>query len=661
MLTSQEILNRYPAANRQINFIIKYQDKFNYDINNIKCLNPECNNIRKMGDSKRGLAYCCSEDCQEKVKKEIQNLKKIKSETTNLKKYGVKNPTQNQEIFNKQQETKFKKYGNGYLMNTTKLNTESLLIRYPNQDLKLIAKIIKYQDKFQFNIYNIKCNDTNCNNLKKWRDSVNGLGLFCSEACRLKNLEFYNRIKSEKTKQTNLEKYGCHPNQLPEQKEKVKSERLQRTGYIHQSHDPKIREKIKQTNIERYGSISNFGNHKIRKQIEQTFLKKYGTKNPMQNTDIKLKVQKTNLEKYNTTSNFNQNIINFDKWVNVKFWKDNFISQNKNLNFREVMKFFNCSQPAAHNQIKKLNIDYIKLGGRSIYETEISNHLISIKPNINILQNTRTVIQNKELDIYLPEYNIAIEFNGLYWHSYMNKEGATHENQINKLYNKKRHLEKTEACHKLGIKLLHIFENEWETKQQIWRSVIRNQLGLSEKIYARKCIIKIVNKQEAREFIANNHLQGSETRSTYYYGLYYQDELVSVMSFGKPLYNKNYDYELVRFCNKLNCNVVGGASRLLKAFRNEYPGSIISYANRRWSDGNLYRTLGFTELGASEPAAWYWNPKNPNILINRLHLQKHKLETTLEKYDHNLTADQNIFNNKYRVIYDSGNLCFSLK
>ena len=270
--------------------------------------------------------------------------------------------------------------------------------------------------------------------------------------------------------------------------------------------------------------------------------------------------------------------------------------------------------------------------------------------------NNRKVISPLELDIFIPSKNIAIEFDGLLYHS----SGYSSLSACNSLEEYPTyHLEKTQACIEKGIQLFHIFENEWRDKKEIWKSVLLNALGKSEKVYARKCEIKKVPSKEAKKFLEKNHLQGA-CNSKINLGLFYNNTLISLMTFGKPRFNKEYDYELLRFCNALNTSVIGGAGKLLSYFIKNYnPKSILSYANLRWSTGNLYEQLGFTLISQSSPNYFYFN--EDFILHSRIEFQKHKLKDKLENFDEKLTESENMYNNGYRKIYDCGNLVYILE
>ena len=283
-----------------------------------------------------------------------------------------------------------------------------------------------------------------------------------------------------------------------------------------------------------------------------------------------------------------------------------------------------------------------RTNGSSKAENEIIEFVKSLGFDVEI--NQRNIIKPYEIDIYIPEKKLAIEFNGLYWHSSNNIEDDK--------FKSKYHLIKTELCEELEISLLHIFENEWKYLKDIWKSVIAHKLGKSLKIHARKCVIKDIDKKVAKEFCIKNHLQGSANCS-FAKGLYFNDELVMVATFGKSRYSNKIDLELIRMCTKLNLCIVGGASKITKGH------SFVSYGNRRWCSqlSNVYSN--FCEYtGVSDPCYWYI--KNYN-LYHRSTYMKHKLKNIFENFDDNLTEVENCYNNGLRRIWDSGNLVFIKK
>ncbi len=256
-------------------------------------------------------------------------------------------------------------------------------------------------------------------------------------------------------------------------------------------------------------------------------------------------------------------------------------------------------------------------------------------------RNDRTVLNRKELDLYSEEHKLAIEVNGIHWHS-------------DKFRERDHLLDKTLKCEQLRITLLHFWDYEINKKGDIVKSMISSRLGLNQKIYARKCVIKEVSSKESKQFQIDNHIQGSAV-SSINYGLYYEDELVALMTFAKSRFNKKYDWELVRYCNKLDLTVVGGASKLFNWFLKNNDGSIISYANRRYSNGNLYHLLKFKLTDSTRPNYMYFRN---SVLLSRVKCQKHKLSKLLENFDEKMSEKENMKNNGYNRIYDCGNYVF---
>lgn len=288
-----------------------------------------------------------------------------------------------------------------------------------------------------------------------------------------------------------------------------------------------------------------------------------------------------------------------------------------------------------------------------MFDSKLENFIYNFLDNKNILylKNNRSFLSNKEIDIFIPSYNIGIECNGIYWHSELRGK------------NRNYHLNKTKLAQVKNVKLIQIFENEIINQPKIVISRLKSLLNLNKySIYARKCKIQEIDNQFKNKFLNKYHIQG-EDKSSIKLGLFYKNRLVAVMTFCKyrtALGRKNikFEYELSRFCCIHNFNVVGGASKLLKYFERIYkPKKIISYADRRWSNGNLYFKLGFHYHHNSKPNYWYF--KNNNLqLYHRFNFRKNILSKKLEKFDPNLTEWENMKNNGYNRIWDCGNMLF---
>lgn len=259
----------------------------------------------------------------------------------------------------------------------------------------------------------------------------------------------------------------------------------------------------------------------------------------------------------------------------------------------------------------------------------------------DIKTSDRSVLDGKEIDVLIPSLKLGFEFNGLYWHSELYKEKSYHYN-------------KSKSCDDKGVQLIHIWEDDWDNKKDICKSIILNKLNKSKKIFARKTVIKEINNDIARKFLEKNHIQGF-VGSRIKIGLYYDDILVSIMTFGglrKSLghTNKTGSYELLRFCNILNTSVVGGASKMFKYFIKKYnPHNIISYADSSRSIGGLYKKLGFSYKHQSVPNYYY--------IINgeRKHRYNYRKDSLVKSgYDINKTEIQIMNERGYYRIFDCG-------
>ena len=254
--------------------------------------------------------------------------------------------------------------------------------------------------------------------------------------------------------------------------------------------------------------------------------------------------------------------------------------------------------------------------------------LLKSKTHFEILERVKHIISPYELDIYIPEKRVAIEYNGLIWHS--EKFGK----------DKNYHLMKTELCEKQGIRLIHIFEDEWLEHSDIVKSKLRHILGYDmdlPKIFARKCIIKAIDNQIAKSFLEKNHIQGF-ARSSVYLGCYHNDEIVGVMTFKREIKNSD-KWELTRFASDINKHCIGVGGKLFKYFVKNYnPTEVKSFADRRWSTtlkDNLYIKLGFKLKEILKPEYRYTTGHN-----GRIHKFNFRKKILLRKYPNSgLTED----------------------
>ena len=475
--------------------------------------------------------------------------------------------------------------------------------------------------------YKPKC--LHCNKELKFKKSIKeGYGNYCSILCSNKCEERKLKIKI-----TNNEKYGGNaPACSNNVKEKIRTTTQKNYGVDNVF---KNIEFIEGKTFEKHGveHISKLDSTK--EKIKNTNLNKYGTSTPL----TLIKVRQLGYEKkFNSFVKKYENLTLVDYTANTISFKcdvcdNNYDIDRSLLNYRHSIDINPCTLCSPVGV------------ARSLKEGQICEFLDEL--SVDYIRNDRSIIGGLEIDIYLPKYNIGIEFNGLYWHSDYFKPIEYHVNKSN-------------ICNENGVKLIQVFEDEWDYKKDIVKSRIKNQLGFTDnKIFARNCEIRYVSTKIKTEFLNKNHIQGA-VGSKINIGLYHNNNLVSLMTFGKKrkvlgnTTSKFGEFELLRFCNLLDHAVIGGASKLLKKFINDHkPLEIISYADRRWSDGNLYRKLDFNLIKNTPPNYFYVIGKK------REHRFKFRKDILVRMgYDSNLTEYEIMKLRGINRIYDCGNLVF---
>ena len=349
--------------------------------------------------------------------------------------------------------------------------------------------------------------------------------------------------------------------------------------------------------------------------------------------EINSKTKQTLLDKYGVDA---ASKINLNKHtLEILSDKERFRSFVTNKNRQEVTSELEIADHTLYLYAKKY--DAATLFSRPLlsqFEIEVSEFLNGL--DIKFEQNSRNIISPKELDFYLPEHKLAIECSGLYWHS-----------ELSAGRGQNYHYDKHQACAKLGIQLITIFDDEWNNNQELIKRVLTNKLTkTNNNIFARKCVVKEITTKEYKEFINQNHIQ-QYAHAKVKLGLTYKDEVVAVMSFSKARYDKNDSWEMIRFCSSQK--VTGGASKLLSYFLKTYnPELIISYSDNRWFTGDMYEKLNFNLT--SESIGFFYT--NYSQRFNRLQFQKHKL--VKEGFDDTKTAWEIMQERKFDRIWDCG-------
>jgi len=384
--------------------------------------------------------------------------------------------------------------------------------------------------------------------------------------------------------------------------------------------------KREQTCLERYGVRHISQTQQKKEKQKETSLKRYGVdhfmKDPLRASQVsKKRVENwlpSRIEKIEGLTLLSETYINcFEdlEWqcneCDTQFWR--------NLRDGRIPECPNCNR------------------ARSFPEDEINTFLREL--GFTTKKNDRTIIAPLEIDILIPDARIGIEFDGL-WH---------HRNMPASY-----HLNKTEQMEKQGFQLIHIFEDEWKYQKEIVQSKLKHLLGLSNRrIYARNTELKEVPLCDRRDFFERTHLQG-DTGATFCYGLYFGEELVMAASFKKTRFQQRDCYELIRLATELNTNVIGGASKLIKIARHNH-GPLISYADRRWSTGNVYSNWNHTH---NTSPGYFWC--KGKVRVPRYRAMRSRLKS-LPNYSDNKSQREIMEEAGWWRVFDCGHMVFEYK
>lgn len=459
----------------------------------------------------------------------------------------------------------------------------------------------------------------------QWGNNINT----CSPECRKKYVPFSNAIREK----TILEKYG------------VKNV----------SSSLKIKELKKQRSIERYGVENVAQSKEVKLKMQKTCLKKYGVKyaaqsdrvrnavrdyakkrTPEQRAQIRKNIKEAAKKRFlpiliKRFKKYNLEFVNPDEYEGYNNWNtkrtEGYLLRCTvcNTEFRRILH--TGHDPAT----------WCPLCNKSILSDPENKLSCWIGDYFNIERNRRSVITPYELDIFVPSKNVAIEFDGVYYHSFKEPN---------------YHLKKTKLCEGNGINLIHVFEDEWTYKQRQTKSIIKDIIGFEKTILPfEKCEIEEVSKLQAEQFLNKYSLNGFRP-SKFNYGIFYKNRLVFVASFASPKFLKEYKWELVSFASMFNFNVDNALKHIVEYFKNLHDDSIIYYDDRRFKlikNGELLKEI--------RPQFYYVKSGNR---FSRLDFTKEKQRELFENFDETLSERQNMSNNGYTTIYDCGKLIYKL-
>ena len=374
-------------------------------------------------------------------------------------------------------------------------------------------------------------------------------------------------------------------------------------------------------------SKGNLDNSKVNATRVKTMVEKYGVPYNSQRPEVVEILKKSKLHQAALEKLSNQD------WLNEEY-------NIKNRSGVDIAHELECYYGTVLDYCRKFGFKITKNYTESLQEIQVREWLDGIQ--IKHEKHSYDILVSQEIDIVIEDSKLCIELDGLRWH---------------RLKPKTYHLNKTIQAIEAGYQLLHFTDQEWFVKNEIVKSIVANKLGINDKIYARKCDIKLIDNKISSEFLNKNHIQGFVSANITY-GLYFNDELVMLMSFGKPRFNKDYDLEVIRVATKLGFSVVGGLSKLLTEFKRENSGSIMTYVDRKYGNGKGMEAVGFSFVRYTEPG-YFWT--NGNKIISRYKAMKKELVKWLPSFDASKTEVKNMTDAGYLQFWDCGQIVMELK
>ena len=355
-------------------------------------------------------------------------------------------------------------------------------------------------------------------------------------------------------------------------------------GVLYPLESPKILSKTRNTLKSRIGVEYPFMDRSIRRRAVETILSRYGVSTVMQLPEVRAAIKHTLYKTYGVE---NASQINLDKGALAKFNDDaDFSRVYRELDStKAISTYYGMSISSVQKRAAKLGLPK-KRALISVPEQQVADYMRDI--GAVIVQSNRTVIRPKEIDIFLPEQNIGIEFDGIYMHS-------------SRMTDSMHLLDKTMRAYDAGCKLIHVFSDEWLYHEQIVKSRLAHLIGKSDRIYARRTDVQIVSDKSIIDKFLEKNFLGSVMQYDVSVSLRYNGRVVSVMTF--RLYDTHN--ELVQFCTECGTTVVGGPSKLLRHFCRSHFNAIMTRSDIRWGAGSMFAQMGFTAVEYMQPDYWF--------------------------------------------------------
>ena len=593
-----------------------------------------------------------------KEQKAESNAKRVK---TTIEKYGVANVAQSKDVYERMLETNLKKYGVEHpqsLESTKEKVKKTNLERYGTTNGKVLkpkiikpkrekkAKLPKVKDTRKGHYYN---NGIITRKIKEGDEIPKGFvkGMLLSDELKKK--------RSAKAKETFLKKYGVdNPSKTIEVKAKIQKTNLERYGHECSAQSEVVKEKIKATNLKKYGVEYSFQAGVVKEKIKATSLERYGVDNPSKSNIIKDKIVESNRRNLGVDYPMqSKEVMGKSRVTSLQKYGTEYPNQSEIVkqHIKESsLRLYGVEHPfmseVVIDKVLKTNLERY---GVSCYLmlTKRWGEANDSKPNRDFAEmldsNNITYEREFRCGKYSYDFKIGnnlIEINPTATHNtHFNPYG---KNKINDTY----HANKSNLALCNGYNVIHVFD--WDDIDKVVQ-LLRER----ETAYARKCEVRFVNEVDANKYLDTYHLQGTCRGQKFRLGLYYDNKLVSLMTFGKSRFNKNCEYELLRYCS--HYNVIGGAEKLFKYFVDNYrPNSIVSYCDTSKFSGKVYDILGFKYVKTNSPRKHWYSRKEKRHITDGLLLSRGYDRLFKENHGKGTSNEELILARGYLPVYDCG-------
>lgn len=482
-----------------------------------------------------------------------------------------------------------------------------------------------------------------------------------------------------KTLETVREKYGVdNLSQSPEIQKTIRERSIEKYGVAHYTQNPEVRKHMIDGMVEKYGVDNALKSEEIKQKQKDTVFKKYGVGNVAQADSVKAKTRETCFKKYGVEYAAQvPSIVEKRKKTNKErygasgfVFSDEYLStkilepakKNEYLKFRHNPKRYIetsfDSKPTLYDISKKTGLGEVQVGQyviqnslqdlvsykKSKFENEIFDYLKSVKPDLTVERNNRAILYPKEIDLYLPDFNVGIECNPACTHNVNSNSFDLSSSGLPKGY----HYDKSLLARKAGVCLVQLFKVDWNSHQSAVKSLILNALGLKPKVDASELEISKLSTHEAFEFFNQSHVYGF-SKSEECLGL--KDDKRNIQFAASFRKHKDGSYEVSRFCSSVDCEVTDGLKALVDKFEEFHNSNLYAFTDISYHPNVSLAGCGFEFLGIRNPE-YRWVDLNDTQVIRKSGCTKSKLS---KMFDENVEDIKSFLLNKSFVqVFDSG-------